>query len=83
VVVATITPVRSGDASSVYDAKLVPGFNDTIKSTPNVKAVIDLNEPLSSANLTTDGIHLGPQGYALWSKAMVEGVSDALGCHAS
>jgi lysophospholipase L1-like esterase len=81
VAVATITPVRSGDASSVYDAKLVPGFNDTIKSTPNVKAVIDLNEPLSSANWTTDGIHLGAQGYALWSKVMVEGVSDALGCH--
>jgi hypothetical protein len=41
VVVATITPVRSGDASSVYDAKLVPSFNDAIKATPNVKAVID------------------------------------------
>jgi lysophospholipase L1-like esterase len=82
VVVATITPVRSGDASSVYDARLVPSFNDTIKSTPDVKAVIDLNGPLSSANWTTDGIHLGPQGYALWSKAMVEGLSDALGCHA-
>src|SRR5258708_35432179 len=81
VVVATITPVRSGDASSVYDAKLVPSFNDAIRSTPNVKGVIDLNESLAGSNWTTDGIHLGQPGYALWSKTMVQGVSDALGCH--
>jgi hypothetical protein len=80
VAVATITPVRSGNASALYDGKLVPSFNDVIKATPNVKAVIDLNEPLSAANWTTDGIHLGPEGYVLWTKAMVDGVSDALGC---
>jgi hypothetical protein len=80
VAVATITPVRSGNASALYDGKLVPSFNDVIRATPNVKAVIDLNEPLSGANLTTDGIHLGAEGYTLWTKAMVDGVSDALGC---
>ena len=80
VAVATITPVRSGNGSAGYDAQLVPGFNDAIKKTPNVKAIIDLNKPLSSANWTTDGIHFGHEGYALWTKAMVEGVSDALGC---
>jgi len=80
VAIATITPVRSGNASALYDGKLVPSFNDVIRATPNVKAVIDLNEPLSGANLTTDGIHLGAEGYALWTKAMVDGVSNALGC---
>jgi hypothetical protein len=83
VAVATITPVRSGNGSAGYDAQLVPGFNDAIKRTPNVKAVIDLNKALSGANWTTDGIHFGHEGYALWTKAMVEGVSDALGCQGS
>jgi len=80
VAVATITPVRSGNGSAGYDAQLVPDFNDAIKKTPNVKAVIDLNKPLSGANWTTDGIHFGQEGYALWTKALVKGVSAALGC---
>jgi lysophospholipase L1-like esterase len=57
-----------------------PPFAIAIKKTPNVKAVIDLNKPFSGANWTTDGIHLGKEGYALWMKALVDGVSDALGC---
>jgi hypothetical protein len=80
VAVATITPVRSGNGSIGYNAKLVPGINDAIKTTPDVRAVIDLNKPLSSANWTTDGIHFGPEGYALWTQTLLEGVSGALGC---
>jgi lysophospholipase L1-like esterase len=80
VAVATITPVRSGNGSIGYDPKLVPPLNDAIKTTPNVRAVIDLNKPLSSANWTTDGIHFGPEGYALWIQALLEGVNKALGC---
>jgi lysophospholipase L1-like esterase len=78
VAVATITPVRSGNGSVGYDANLVLSLNDAIKKTPNVKAVIDLNKTLSGANSTTDGIHLGHEGYALWTKALVDEVSDAL-----
>jgi hypothetical protein len=80
VAVATITPVRSGTGSVGYDATLIPGFNNAIKATPNTLAVIDLNEPLSDANWTTDGIHLGHAGYDLWTPAMVNGVRNALGC---
>jgi hypothetical protein len=78
--VATITPVRSGVLSTFYDAAFVPIFNVVIKETPNVTAVIDLNQPLSAANWTTDGIHFGPEGYSRWTKAMIEGISAALGC---
>jgi GDSL-like Lipase/Acylhydrolase family len=80
VAVATITPVRSGNGSAGYDAQLVPGFNDAIKTTPNVKAVINLNKPLSGANWTTDGIHFGHEGHAFWTKALVDAVGDELGC---
>jgi hypothetical protein len=83
VAVATITPVRSGNGSAGYDRNLVPRLNDAIKTTPNVKAVIDLNSPLSGANWTTDGIHFGERGYALWSTALVNGMIRALGCQSS
>lgn len=80
VAVATITPVRSGRGSEGYDATLVPKLNDIIKTTPNAMAVIDLNGPLSGANWTSDGIHLGSAGNELWTKAMVDGVRDILNC---
>jgi lysophospholipase L1-like esterase len=80
VAVATITPVRNGKGSEGYDPTLVPKLNDIIKTTPNTKAMIDLNEPLSGANWTTDGIHLGAAGNALWTKAMVDGVRRVLDC---
>jgi lysophospholipase L1-like esterase len=79
-VVATITPVRSGPGSVGYDASLVPDLNQIIKATPGRRGVIDLNTPLSSADLTTDGIHLGEDGYALWMRAMIEGITKAEGC---
>jgi hypothetical protein len=81
VAVATITPVRSGTGSEGYDPTMVPKLNDVIKkTTPNAKAVIDLNEPLSGANWTTDGIHLGSAGNELWTRAMVDGVENVLAC---
>ena len=78
--VATITPVRGGKGSEGYDPTLIPTLNDVIKTIPNTKTVIDLNEPLSGADWTTDGIHLGAAGSALWTKAMVDGVRRVLDC---
>jgi lysophospholipase L1-like esterase len=48
-------------------------------ATPNIKAVIDLNAPLSGANFTTDGVHLNPAGYALWRSKIFNGIEAALG----
>jgi hypothetical protein len=79
-VVVTITPVRSGGGSLGYDANLVPGLNQIIKATPEIRGIIDLNAALSDSNLTTDGIHLGKDGYARWVRAMVEGMHSVLGC---
>lgn len=80
VAVATITLVRSGAGSIGYDPALVPSLNAVISATPNVRLVIDVNEPLSSANFTTDGIHLGEAGYSLWMKAMMGGIGQILAC---
>jgi lysophospholipase L1-like esterase len=45
-----------------------------------MKAVIDLNAPLSGANFTTDGVHLNPAGYELWTSKILNGIEAALGC---
>ena len=54
-----------------------------IRATPKASSVIDHNQPLSSTDLTTDGIHFGEAGYAIWIKAMTEGITHALGCAAA
>ena len=66
-----------------YDANLVPRLNEMIKAAPRIRGVIELNAPLSNANLTTDGIHLATEGYALWMKAMIDGIGKAAGCKIS
>jgi hypothetical protein len=80
VLVATITPVRTGAGSTGYDAMLVQDLNAVIKAAPSATGVIDLNSALSGADWTTDGIHFGPDGYAIWKKTMVDGIRSALGC---
>jgi hypothetical protein len=82
VVVATVTPIKEGYFVSKYgyDPQIVPALNRTILSAPNIRAVIDLNAPLSGANFTIDGVHLNAAGYALWTGAVLRGVEAALGC---
>jgi lysophospholipase L1-like esterase len=82
VVVATVTPIKAGYfvSSFGYDPQIVPALNRTILATPNTKAVIDLNAPLSGANFTFDGVHLDPAGYGLWRSNMLKGIEAALGC---
>ena len=82
VMAATVTPIEEGYfvSSFGYDPQIVPALNRTILATPNIKAVVDLNAPLSGANFTTDGVHLNPAGYALWRSNILKGIEAALGC---
>jgi lysophospholipase L1-like esterase len=82
VVAATVTPIREGYfvSSFGYDPQIVPALNRTILATSNIRAVIDLNAPLSAANFTTDGVHLNGAGYALWRSSLLKGMEAALGC---
>jgi hypothetical protein len=80
VALTTISPIKNGSAAGPYDSSLVPELNKTIRATPNVEMLIDVTRPLAEGNLTTDGIHLSAQGYVIWTKAIVEGISRALQC---
>ena len=79
VLVATITAVRIRAGSAGYDPMLVQDLNAVIKATPSAAGMIDLNSALSGANWTIDGIHFGPDGYAIWTKTVVDGIHGALG----
>jgi lysophospholipase L1-like esterase len=82
VVAATVTPIKDGYFVSKfgYDPQIVPALNRTILTAPNIRAVIDLNAPLSGANFTIDGVHLNTAGYELWTGAVLTGLEAALGC---
>ena len=82
IVVATITPIQEGIYVSKlgYNSQIIPALNRVILAVPNTTAVIDLNGPLSGTNFTTDGVHLNKAGYAVWTSAIVNGISAALGC---
>jgi hypothetical protein len=64
VVVATVTPIKEGYFVSEFGSD-----PQNVMATPNIKAVIDVNAPLSGANFTTDGVHLNPAGYAFWPRS--------------
>jgi lysophospholipase L1-like esterase len=79
-VVTTIAPIQSSSYSRPFSALLVPILNEIIKGVPHIKALIDVNTPLTRENFTSDGIHLNAEGNAIWSGAVSEGISRALGC---
>jgi GDSL-like lipase/acylhydrolase family protein len=82
VLLATITPARPGPLAEFADPEAVPLLNGVIKEMAGAEATIDLYEPMTDANFTTDGIHLNAQGYVLWTKVMMQGLEKALGCNA-
>jgi lysophospholipase L1-like esterase len=81
VLLATVTPVQPGSFSYLFDPEIVPRLNETITEIAGAGGVIALNRSLDEPNLTTDGIHLNSRGYEFWTKAVIERVTKALGCH--
>lgn len=65
IIVTTITPAEGFDNSA---------FNGMIESIG--KPVIDL----STDGKTTDGVHLTPAGYGVWTKTILDGVQKYSGC---
>jgi hypothetical protein len=79
-VLATIAPVEPGTFTQMIMPGALPLLNKTIKDTG--EAIIDLNEQMIGSHLTTDGVHLNAKGYALWTRAIIEGIRKGLGCEA-
>ncbi len=77
---ATIAPVEPGTFTQMIIPGALPLLNETIKDTG--ETIIDLNEQMIGSHLTTDGVHLNAKGYALWTRAIIEGIKKGLGCEA-
>lgn len=74
--VVTITP----STSPSIDPELVEQFNAVIRDTG--QPLIDVNKRIE-AGMTVDGIHLNAAGYAIWTRAFIEGIGLAVGCEHS
>ena len=79
-VLATIAPIEPGTFTQMIVPEALPRLNETIKDTG--ETIIDLNKQMIGSHLTTDGVHLNDQGYALWTRAIIEGIRKGLGCEA-
>jgi hypothetical protein len=79
VAITTITPIKSGRLSHFYNPALASILNNIIMAMPAAN-VINVTQPLLNSNLTSDGIHLKAEGYAIWTKAIMDGVDQTLGC---
>jgi lysophospholipase L1-like esterase len=82
VVVTTIAPIHIGALAHFYNPALIPILNGIIKKAAQGREPIDVTEPLTTDNLTSDGIHLKAEGYVLWNHAVSQGIMRALGCDA-
>jgi lysophospholipase L1-like esterase len=83
VAVAAIPPPEAGmEESKKVSAAVVDSYNATLPSLAEEARVIFIPLPAMPAKHTTDGIHLNAAGYAVWDRAMLNGIESAL-CRSS
>lgn len=80
VVIATLTGIKDGPFAADYDASYLDPFNRTIRTAAGATVIVDLAEAFAAGNLTSDGIHLTEQGYAVWLPAILNAAESALHC---
>lgn len=75
VAVATIV----GSGTPLISSAEIDRLNRVIGQLADGRTVIDLHEAVASG-LTIDGIHLGRDGYNVWTAAILSGARRAIGC---
>lgn len=83
IVICTIFPVERDKplGEAYFDPAVVAALNDDIRSLAGEKRLVvaDLEREFSSwqgaGGYTTDGVHLTPEGYERWSKAIITAVT--------
>lgn len=81
VLLTTIAPTQPGTFTQLLVPGVVPRLNQAIKELAGQNPVIELGEQMTERNLTTDGVHLNSRGYELWTEAMKNGITKAIGCN--
>jgi lysophospholipase L1-like esterase len=77
--IATVTPVEAGKADSPrINNETIDGYNALLPTIAGDAGASLVTIPSMPAKYTNDGIHLNDAGYAIWTKALLEGVSEIL-----
>ncbi|KAA0074044.1 SGNH/GDSL hydrolase family protein [Tardiphaga sp. P9-11] len=77
--IATVTPVEAGKADSPrINNETIDGYNALLPTIVGDAGASLVTIPSMPAKYTNDGIHLNDAGYAIWTKALLEGVSEIL-----
>jgi lysophospholipase L1-like esterase len=77
--VATVTLVEAGKSDSArINVQAIDNYNALLPTIAGDAGASLITIPSMPAKYTTDGIHLNDAGYAIWTKAVLGGVSDVL-----
>lgn len=77
--IATVTPVEAGKSDSArMNDRAIDSYNALLPSIAGDAGASLVTIPPMPAKYTTDGVHLNDAGYAIWTKAVLGGVSDVL-----
>jgi lysophospholipase L1-like esterase len=77
--IATVTPVEAGKADSPrINNETIDGYNALLPTIVGDAGASLVTIPSMPAKYTNDCIHLNDAGYAIWTKALLEGVSEIL-----
>jgi lysophospholipase L1-like esterase len=77
--IATVTPVEAGKSDSArINDQAIDNYNALLPTIAGDAGASLVTIPSMPAKYTTDGIHLNDAGYAIWTKAVLGGVSDVL-----
>jgi lysophospholipase L1-like esterase len=74
-----VTPVEAGKSDSArINNRAIDSYNALLPTIAGDAGASLVTIPSMPAKYTTDGIHLNDAGYAIWTKAVLGWVSDAL-----
>jgi lysophospholipase L1-like esterase len=77
--VATVTLVEAGKSDSArINVQAIDNYNALLPTIAGDAGASLITIPSMPAKYTTDGIHLNDAGYAIWTKAVLGGVSEVL-----
>jgi lysophospholipase L1-like esterase len=79
IAIATVTPVEAGksDSARITD-RAVDSYNAVLPTIAGDAGASLVTIPSMPTKYTTDGVHLNDAGYAIWTKAVLSGVSEIL-----
>lgn len=77
--VTTVTPVEAAKSTTAATANIViESYNSLLSAIAGDAGAKLIVIPEMPASYSTDGVHLNQAGYAVWTKSIIEGISNTI-----